>query len=85
MCLKLKAILEGIRASKNDGRKMYGDFVFMGGSTSLLLPFPDVPFYEGQQGKEIEIFVSARPRSVVLFDRPTTLFELVSLLPRNSK
>ena len=85
MYMKMKALLEGVRASKNDARKVYGDFVFMGGSASLLLPFSDVPFYQGQEGKEVEIVVSTRPRSVVLFDRPTTLFELGSLLPRNSK
>lgn len=85
MFVKMRAVLEGVRSSKNDSRKVYGDFVFMGGSASLLLPFSDVSFYEGQQGKEIEIVVTTRPRSVVMFDRPTTLFELVSLLPRNSK
>lgn len=85
MFAKMQAYLEALRSSKNDARKLYGDFVFLGGSCSLLIPPGDVGFYQSHEGKEIELAVSIRPRSVVLFERPVTLFELVSLIPRNSK
>lgn len=84
MFAKLQAYLESVRSSKNDPQKLYGDFVFLGGSASLLIPACDVAFYQGQEGKQIDLAVSIRPRSVVLYDRPVTLFELVSLIPRNS-
>ena len=82
MQMLLKAYLESIRPSKNDQKRFYADFAFLGGSASFLIPAGDVAFYTGQEGKQLDVLVSLRPRSVVLFDRPVTLFEPVSLVSK---
>lgn len=81
MKLTLKAILESVRTSKTDPKKIYADFLFLGGSASFLVDPSEVGFYQSKQGTEIEISVSVRPRSVVIFERPVVMFEPLSLIP----
>jgi len=81
MKLILKATVVGVRRGKTDLQKFYVDFVFLGGSSSFLVDPAYAEFYQSKQGCELEITVSVRPRSVVLFERPVVMFEPVSLIP----
>lgn len=79
MQVNMKAVLISLRPSKNDSNKNYADFAFIGGSISLPVDPSDLSSYAGREGTEMDIAVSVRPRSVVMFGRPVTLFEPVGL------
>lgn len=84
MQMQMKVVLAGLRQSKNGSSKSYADFDFIGGSVSLAVNSSDVPSLAGHEGSEMIILVSVRPRSVVMFDRPVTLFEPVGLVRSES-
>lgn len=81
MKMTLTVMVESVRASKTDARKSYVDFVFMGGSASFLVNSEEVSRYQGKVGQQMEVSIMVRPRSVVVYERPVTLFEPVAIMP----
>lgn len=81
MKMTLTVMVESVRASKTDARKFYVDFVFMGGSASFLVNSEEVSRYQGKVGQQMDVSITVRPRSVVIYERPVTLFEPVAIMP----
>lgn len=81
MKMTLSVMVESVRASKTDARKSYVDFVFMGGSVSFLVNSDEVSRFQGKVGQQMEVSITVRPRSVVVYERSVTLFEPVSIVP----
>ncbi len=79
MLLALKAVLDSLRSSKTEG-KFYVEFSFLGGNTSFLIGEDQASGLRGKEGQEFILSVQVRPRAVILFDRPVTLFEGVKLV-----
>lgn len=79
MLLALKSVLDSLRSGKTEG-KFYAEFSFLGGNTSFLIGEDQASGLRGKEGQEFILSVQVRPRPVILFDRPVTLFESVKLV-----
>lgn len=77
--MTMKVVLDSLRASKSEG-KCYAEFFFVGGTASFLVDSEQIQKLRGKEGQELDVVFLMRPRSVILFDRPVSLFETVKLI-----
>ncbi len=78
--LAFEGVLTSLKAAKDAKSNNYADFIFMGGSVSLPVDAAMFERLKEFEGKQIQCLLECRPRTVVLFDRPVTLFDPVRVL-----
>ena len=80
MVCTLEGIVSQVRESKTYMAKTYVDFIFMGGSISLLLPPDLIQHCRTMEGQTVKVSFAVKPRQMTAFDRSITVFEPVNLL-----
>lgn len=69
----IRAFVRSIRSAKETD-KYYVDFVFMGGSSSLLVDSKHILELKPFEGKEGDFRFLLRPEIVLIYSRPTCVF-----------
>jgi len=78
--MTLKVVLDSVRSQKDDTNKRYAEFFYTGGTASVLVDQEQFEKLKKLEGEEFDAVFSMRPRSVTLFGRAMTVFELSRLL-----
>lgn len=78
--MTLKVVLDSVRVQKDDASKRYAEFFYTGGTASVLVDQEQFDKLKSLEGEEFDAVFSMRPRSVTLFGRAMTVFELSRLL-----